>query len=73
MRSLLTVSPLSLILPIICTTTTLWRSVGALDVEIQSYECSSKYPVTADIFLEGNDGSARGTFGKQIKIYGDRE
>lgn len=48
------------------------HAANALDVEIESYNCDSSYPVTADIFMECEDGSSRCTFGEPITLYGDR-
>lgn len=52
---------------------TLWHSTMALDVEIESYECDQSYPVTADIYMSSEKGSARATFGEPVTIYGDRK
>ena len=49
----------------------LWSVSNALDIEIESYACSGAYPVKADVYLEGADGSSRGTFGEKIRIYGE--
>lgn len=54
----------------------LWTSTTtALDVEIEKVECLEDYPVRATVYMACADGSseqARCTFGKQIRVYGER-
>jgi hypothetical protein len=57
---------------LLCSLAFLVSLAHGLDVRLSEYSCDRNLPVTADIYMQCQDGGTRCSFGDYVLIYGSR-